>query len=776
MADVAGELGMRVIRIRPSMDAPAGVFELARTEGASEQPHARQTDAVLLFHTSSTSGSPKLVPRSRACVRVAATQDSDALELTASDRFLSLMPLCYAHGISAIFTQLVRGASAFCPAAFDADQFLSWLEEFRPTWFSADPTLQRAILTLAQKHPQVFSRAPLRFIRSAGAAPHPDIVRSLEELLGVPVLDGYGLTEMPSVARNTPSRRKPGSVGTSSGAEIAVMDDAGRPLSVGSEGEIVVRGSTLMAGYLDDPEANQQAFRDGWFRTGDLGRLDNEGYLFIVGRRKEMINRGGKKILPQEVESVLTSHPCVAAAAAFGIPHRTLGEDVAAAVVLRPDDRVKEVHLRWFAAKRLAVFKVPRRIVFVEEIPCTATGKPKRAALAEQFQNLASKSLRNDGRSQEALRAPTEVEGKLIEIWRNVLGLENVGIHEDFFELGGDSLSAAIMLAQASECLKIGRSKLGEAELWERPTIAMLARTISRNRERESASIGEQIIVLRSEGKNIPFFCFPTTEIQAFEFRHVSRELGPEQPFFAVCPPPAVQGKRLMKLEELARQSAASILAARPDGPYLLGGCCRSSVFALETARQLIARGKEVALLVFFEAPAPGYPKIARHWREYAHQGILLLRELIRGDCKSGIRAALEHFRRLRKLATRRIRAKADRALAPRRREIPEDEKHWNAVVRREYIPRAVPVSIVHFLAANAPVSARILSDPRFGWREFTKKQFDVRWFPSDSLSIFTEDNAALLAEKLREVFAAASVQRERPGIAASARAGADVH
>jgi acyl-CoA synthetase (AMP-forming)/AMP-acid ligase II len=249
--------------------------------------------------------------------------------------------------------------------------------------------LNRAILTLARAHPEVFRRIPLRLIRSTGATPEPEALAWLEKAAGVPVLAGYGLTETGGVTRETPDARKPGSAGRSSGLEVAIMDPLDKVLASGLEGEIAVRGASVTPGYVDDPEANQAAFRDGWFHTGDIGRLDSEGFLFITGRLREIIDRGGEKIVPQEVDEVLAAHPALADAAAFGVAHGTLGEDVAAAVVLRSGAAASELELRRFAANRLARFKVPRRIVFMDAIPRTATGKAQRGVLAEQFRSRA---------------------------------------------------------------------------------------------------------------------------------------------------------------------------------------------------------------------------------------------------------------------------------------------------------------------------------------------------------------------------------------------------
>jgi len=230
----------------------------------------------------------------------------------------------------------------------------------------------------------VFRRVSLRLIRCTGTA-QTEALMLLEQAVGVPVLAGYGLTETGVVTLCTPHARKPGSVGRATDLEVAITDPLGNFLGAESEGEIVVRGTSVTSGYLDSPEANQVAFRHGWFHTGDIGHLDSDGFLFLTGRLKEMISRGGEKIIPQEVDDALAHHPAVAEAAAFAVAHPTLGEDLAAAVVLRRGAATSELELRRFLAARLAPFKIPRRILFVDALPRTATGKPSRTILAEQL-------------------------------------------------------------------------------------------------------------------------------------------------------------------------------------------------------------------------------------------------------------------------------------------------------------------------------------------------------------------------------------------------------
>jgi len=383
-AVAAQSLGIDVLRIRSTPDDSAGVFTLEPPEDRQPERSVRITDAALLLFTSATTNTPKLVPMTAEDLRIIAIRQTGALRLSAADRFLSLIPLFHHLGLAAGLSQLYSGGAVISTPGFDPGCFMEWLAEFQPTWLISSPPLNRSLLELPRRYPEVFRRNPLRLIRCAFTA-QTEILAVLEEALGAPVLAGYGLTETGVVTLSTPDARKPGSVGRPIGPEVAIADPQGNLLGAELEGEVIIRGASVTSGYLDDPEANEAAFRDGWFRTGDIGRLDSEGFLFLTGRLKEMINRGGEKIIPQEVDDALAGHPAVAEAAVFAVAHQTLGEDVAAAVVLRAGAAATEPELRRFAATRLAAFKVPRRIVFVDTLPRTLTGKPQRAVLAEQF-------------------------------------------------------------------------------------------------------------------------------------------------------------------------------------------------------------------------------------------------------------------------------------------------------------------------------------------------------------------------------------------------------
>jgi oxalate---CoA ligase len=753
VVEVARELGMRLVRIRCPHGSSAGVF-LVEPAGdavirASPQEAAprRETSAAVLLHTSATTNTPKLVPLSRENLRAAAEQDLRALQIGPTDRYLSLTPLCHAHGLAATLTQLYCGGGVLCDSAFSPADLLESIQKFRPTWMSAGVPVLRTLLALARDNPEAFRRNSLRFIRSTGGSPDPELLDAFQQIVGVPLLNGYGLTEVPGVTRNTLSMSRPGSAGKSSGAKLAIRDEAGNFLPAEAEGEIVLRGPALTSGYLDDPQANQEAFRDGWFHTGDIGRIDRDGFLFIAGRKKEMISRGGKKILPLEVDSVLLRHPALADAATFPIPHRTLEQEPAAAVVLRPGAKVSELEVRRFAAKHLADYKVPRKIVFLDQIPRATGGKPRRAALTEQFRKLGSPA------HSPQLDPPSEIEETLIAIWRRNLGVEHIATGDDFFDLGGDSLSAAHMLTEAAASFELGQGKLPEADFFDQPTIAALARSIAeRAREiRGEPALENRILVLESDGSRIPIFCFSTSEQDAYQFRHLSRWLGPEQPFTVVCPSHPVQQDRLRTVEEIARQSITSIRALRPRGPYVIGGHCYGGVVAFEAARQLIAEGESIAMLVLFDTPTPGYPKITAAWKRYPQAAGGMLSAWLGGKKPVTLREIGAHIGVLTRIAAKRIGMLAPRTLYSTDSGSLRPQA-WHRALMNSYQPRVIAVPIAHFIGAGVTMNTRILSDPRMGWRHFAGAGFEARSVAGDHVSIFDESHAPELAAELEGI------------------------
>lgn len=392
---IAKKLQIPILRLAPERDKGAGAFTLlaeagtARNDKAAATGYAAAEDVALVLHTSGTTSRPKIVPLTQANLAASAGHIGTTLQLTHEDRCLNIMPLFHIHGlIAAVLSSLAAGGSVFCTPGFSALRFFAWLDEARPSWYTAVPTMHQAILARAGHNKEAVERAQLRFIRSSSASLPPAVMRELESLFRCPVIESYGMTEAAHQMTSNPlppRTRKPGTVGVPAGPEVAVMDEAGTLLPPGQRGEVVIRGPNVTKGYENNPEANAVAFKDGWFRTGDQGVFDADGYLTITGRLKEIINRGGEKISPREVDDVLCEHPAVAQVVTFAVPHAMLGEEVGAAIVLREGAAASEQEIKDWAAQRLADFKVPRRVLFLDEIPKGATGKLQRIGLAAKL-------------------------------------------------------------------------------------------------------------------------------------------------------------------------------------------------------------------------------------------------------------------------------------------------------------------------------------------------------------------------------------------------------
>jgi acyl-CoA synthetase (AMP-forming)/AMP-acid ligase II len=386
--DVAAKLGVAVLELVPGENAGSFTLEGGAPAKAAQPGAAEADDIALVLHTSGTTARPKIVPLSQANICASARHIGATLSLSPADACLNIMPLFHIHGlIAAVLSSLGAGGAVVCTPGFDALRFFRLLDEERPSWYTAVPTMHQTILTRADRNAEIIERAKLRFIRSSSASLPGPVMEQLEAVFGCPLVESYGMTEASHQMASNPlaGPRKPGSVGRAAGPEVAIMDDDGTILPQGEIGEVVIRGPNVTAGYEANPDANAKAFTNGWFRTGDQGAFDAEGYLTLTGRLKELINRGGEKVSPLEVDGVLSAHPAVAQALTFAMPHAKLGEEVAAAVVLREGAACTERELRDFAAQQLADFKVPRKVVFLPEIPKGATGKLMRIGLAEKL-------------------------------------------------------------------------------------------------------------------------------------------------------------------------------------------------------------------------------------------------------------------------------------------------------------------------------------------------------------------------------------------------------
>ncbi len=391
----AQKLGVTVLRLKVDPAQSAGQFTLHTDSTAScDQSAPDAGDVALILHTSGTTSRPKIVPLLQSNVAASAQNIATSLDLTADDRCMNVMPLFHIHGLlAAVSATLATGGQVWCAPGFDALRFFGWMRDADPTWYTAVPTMHQAILSRAGRNADVIEGARLRFLRSSSASLPGPVMEKLFETFGVPVIEGYGMTEAAHQMCSNPLKpglQKPGAVGVPAGPEVRIAHEV-EPNLVGNSdiGEVVISGPNVTPGYENNPDANAKNFFevDGkrWFRTGDQGTFDDDGYLTLTGRLKEIINRGGEKVSPLEVDGVLSAHPAIAQVVTFALPHPKLGEEVAAAVVLREGEEVTDRDIRNFASERLADFKVPRKVIILDEIPKGATGKMQRIGLAEKL-------------------------------------------------------------------------------------------------------------------------------------------------------------------------------------------------------------------------------------------------------------------------------------------------------------------------------------------------------------------------------------------------------
>ncbi len=629
-------LSIPIVVVAPAEQKVAGinqwVFPETSKKKCIDSSAAISPDSLaLLLFTSGTTSEIKLVPLSHKNILFSASALARSLLLNTGDICLNMLPFYHVGAlVDLLVAPLLCGGRVHISDDMNSSTFFHCLNKHVPTWYQGVPTMIQDLLDYIKLNDIDISENRLRFIRSV-SSPLPAIIhKQCEQYFDTPVIEIYGMTETAGMITSNPlppALRKIGSVGISHGTEIEIVDDSGNPVGATHRGEVVVKGDNLTQGYESDDD-NEAIFFGEWFRTGDEGYLDEDGYLFLTGRIKEMINRGGEKISPLEIDRILLMHPSIMQAASFSIPHKSLGEEIVAAVVLHESHSLTLTELQEYLHKKLASFKIPKKIFCVNQLPITRGGKLKRHLLTEEYfeKDLDLTVLKTKNHAETL----SQLAATITQIWQKLLNISEVSIDDNFFELGGDSLKAVTFVNKFE---KETGHKIEVVELMEAQTIRELVDHIQ---SKESVSevlantsnpvtgipdksyhqlkaimsswqgqrlTNDSLIVGRNTlGKKIPiFWCVNSNP----EFTQLVKYIDLDQPVYGMRSLYKVKKRTYEQNMALANYYVHEILRIWPDGPYIIGGYCIGGAISFEIAQQLIKMGKKIKILLLQEAFIP---------------------------------------------------------------------------------------------------------------------------------------------------------------------------
>lgn len=544
-------------------------------------------ETAMVLTTSGTTSTPKVVPLTNENLLVSALKKIDFFKFSEEDTDLIFTPLFKGTSINSMLATILSGGTVLISDGFSHITFIEIMKKAPVTWFTASPAVLNSIADYSKKIGTCFAGSSLRFIRSSGAPLNRGTKEYLEEVFGVPVIQTYGMTETRTITSTYGlSFYKEGSVGVSTGSELKIED-----------GEILVRGRNVFPGYENNDAANEASFSDGWFKTGDMGSIDGDGHVFITGRAKEMINKGGEKISPYEVEDAILRIDSVKEAAVFPYPNGYGSDDAGAVLVLEDGFDLTLKGLRGQLSGRLSSFKMPSLVYVVNEIPISRYGKVQRKMLFQKLDTLYPHVLssRNEaGQDELDGKSMTDTERKLARIWMDVLGVKSVGLNDNFFDLGGDSLAAAELFIEIEERFQL---QISVDDLFGGNTIRELAKIV----ESGNKSDFSFLVKIKDGNEGRPLFFVHSGDGEIVTYHDISKSMKKNRPLLGLKFSRDVDWNHPVDFDQLAKRYIHEIKTVQPQGPYRLLGSCHGGVLAYHLACRLNDMGDKVSLLAMID-------------------------------------------------------------------------------------------------------------------------------------------------------------------------------
>lgn len=734
--------------IRYSLENGKADFFLERPLGSREKESCKSyvdEDTALLLTTSGTTSRPKIVPLSYENLLVSAYEKIEFFNFTERDVDLIVTPMYKGTSINSMTATLLSGGRVVITRGFNHYEFIRLLREEMLTWFTASPAILSSLIDHAKKYGLNLRSNTLRFARSSGAPLKAAIKEYLEKELDVPVIQTYGMTETRTIASTYGLKvYKEGSVGISLGNDIRIED-----------GEIVVRGKNVLKGYENDPEANSLSFSDGWFHTGDMGYVDRDGYVFITGRIKEMINRGGEKISPYEVEDAIVKHKNIRDAAVFPYPNSYGSEDAGAVIVLEDSKgEMNLAQLRNHLKGLVKAYKMPSLLYVVDRIPLSPSGKVQRKMLYEildsLYPELASSAVEDESRFSPSLEdgARTDTEIILVDIWKDILNIRSIDTSDDFFDLGGDSLSAAALFSEIEERLGV---QVPVAELFNNNTIEKLSALVDEYSQ-GSDGIGAYsfIVPMKKGGPRAPVFFIHPEDGEVVTYHKLVAFLGQDRPVYGLRFKADHGGwTHPVNFRQIGESYASEIMDLNPDGPYLLLGSCFGGLLAYHVALEVKRRGGEVSLLGMFD-PLMNSLNKEKISMNYGKRFRYAFMDLSRGGLKNLPSILMKKSKSLVKLIGMKINLQIYDYMCRKK-----DIKHIKHVMKSAILKRARKISpmeayegkMVYFLPSLTAAD----SDFSIGyWQKMVSEVLVVKF--QGSHYHYSDEESRDLADRIREI------------------------